>query len=283
MRILFITAHKYLPQMHGGMQSSTNQLCCALRRKGHRVGVLAGLMPGGLFGLKARIKMQINKKLSRCKVARSSSLGYPVWYAWFPWEAVEYVARKERPDLIVVAAHLPVRMAAAARPTGIPVLMLLQDVEFHQHGGAFEDLGDVACVANSRFTAAKYRNAFGVSPSVIYPFIAAEKYRTRTSRENVTLINPHPKKGRDIGIEIARHCPEIPFSFVESWPLSPDERHELTEKLTQLPNVTFMPPQTDMRKVYGKCKVLLAPSVWEEAYGRVVTECCCQSLEMSSG
>jgi glycosyltransferase involved in cell wall biosynthesis len=27
-----------------------------------------------------------------------------------------------------------------------------------------------------------------------------------------------------------------------------------------------------MRKVYGKCKILLAPSLWEEAYGRVATE-----------
>jgi glycosyltransferase involved in cell wall biosynthesis len=27
-----------------------------------------------------------------------------------------------------------------------------------------------------------------------------------------------------------------------------------------------------MRRVYGKCKILLVPSVWEEAYGRVVTE-----------
>jgi glycosyltransferase involved in cell wall biosynthesis len=27
-----------------------------------------------------------------------------------------------------------------------------------------------------------------------------------------------------------------------------------------------------MTKIYGECKILLVPSVWEEAYGRVVTE-----------
>jgi glycosyltransferase involved in cell wall biosynthesis len=42
--------------------------------------------------------------------------------------------------------------------------------------------------------------------------------------------------------------------------------------LAPLPNVTFVPPQSDMRKVYAECKILLAPSVWEEAYGRVATE-----------
>ena len=210
MRILFATAHKYLPQMHGGMQSSVHELCRGLQDRGHRVAVLAGLMPGGLFALTARVKMQINGKLARCKVTRSGRLGYPVWYTWTPWDAVAYVARKQRPDLIVIPAHLPVRMALAARKTGIPILMLLQDVEFSQHGGAFEQLGQVACVANSRFTAEKYRNVFGVTPRVIYPFIASEKYRTSTARENVTLINPHPMKGRDIALEIARQCPEIP-------------------------------------------------------------------------
>jgi hypothetical protein len=145
-------------------------------------------------------------------------------------------------------------MALAARATGIPILMMLQDVEFSQHGGAFEQLEQVACVANSQFTAGKYRSAFGVTPSVVYPFIAPEKYRTSTTRKNVTLINPHPKKGRDIAIEIARQCPELSFTFVESWPLSLDERRELDAKLTALPNVTFVPPQTDMRKIYADCK-----------------------------
>ena len=27
-----------------------------------------------------------------------------------------------------------------------------------------------------------------------------------------------------------------------------------------------------MKKIYGKSKILLAPSIWEEAYGRVATE-----------
>ncbi len=43
-------------------------------------------------------------------------------------------------------------------------------------------------------------------------------------------------------------------------------------KLSALSNVSFLASQKDMRKVYGKCKLLLAPSLWEEAYGRVVTE-----------
>src|SRR6266478_506109 len=169
MRILFITAHYYLPQMRGGLQSSTDALCRYLVQRGHKVAVLAGLIWGGRFAFKCRVNMQISQKIFRCKVARETGLPYPVWYAWFPWDTVAHVARRQKPDLIVVLQNQSVRMAMAARKAGLPILMHLADVEFHQHGGPFEDLGNVPCVANSRFTAEKYRRAYGVNPTVICP------------------------------------------------------------------------------------------------------------------
>jgi len=272
MRLLFVTAHRYIPQSYGGMESSTNELCAILKQRGHHVAVLAGFATGAPLGFASRLKMHVNERLSGCKVARDFVSDYAVWRTWHSWDAVEYVAQKERPDLIVVMAGQPVRMAMAAKRTQTPVLMRLHDVEFHQHGGKFEDLGNIPCVANSRFTSERYRNAFGVNPGVIYPCFSAEKYRSKTTRENVTFINPHPYKGRDIALSLARLCPEIPFVFVESWRLSDQHRQQLNENLATLPNATLMRPQRDMRKVYERCKILLAPSMWEEAYGRVVTE-----------
>lgn len=272
MRILFITGNRYLPQVHGGSQSSTDQLCRALLDRGHGVAVLCSLAQGGLFALWSRVKMQINNRLRGRKLSRDTRFGYPVWRAWFPWEAVEYVAGKERPDLIVVLAISPVRMALAARAAQIPILITLEDVLFDEHGGPFEALGNIPCVANSHFTAQRYRESYGVNPSVICPIISKGKYRTPTTRENVTFINPVPGKGSDLALRIARLCPEIPFSFVEGWPLSDYQRRDLTQQLSALPNVTLSPSQDDMRKVYGKCKILLVPSLYEEGYGRVATE-----------
>jgi len=271
-KILFITAHPYLPQMHGGLQNSTDQLCRCLRERGHKVAVLCALTPGGWFGWRARIVLQIGKRLRGRKAAKDNALGYPVWRAWFPWEAVAEVAKCEKPDVIVVMAMRQVRMALAARPLDVPLLMQIQDAEFRQHDGDFGQLGKAACVANSRFTADKYREAFGVDPAVIHPFIDLDKYKTDTTRGNVTFINPVSEKGVEVALALARLYPEIPFSFVEAWPLTPDRRAALTQALASLPNVTLMPPQDDMRKIYGGCKILLAPSVWEEAYGRVITE-----------
>lgn len=272
MKLLFITAHKYLPQMAGGLQSSTDQLCRHLLARGHKVAVLAGLMPGGFLAFRSRLTMKIRQAFTGSKVSRDTGIGYPVWRSWHPWEAVTYVVRKERPDLVIVLTRESVRMALAAQTTGVPFLMHLQDVEFQHHGGSFRDLGPVSCVANSAFTAEAYRQAFGVNPAVIYPFIAPEKYTTATTRKNVTFINPVAEKGLELALMIAHACPDIPFSFVETWPLNKKQRRELAQQLLSLPNVTLLPPQKDMRKIYEKCKILLVPSVWQEAYGRVALE-----------
>jgi glycosyltransferase involved in cell wall biosynthesis len=268
LKILFITEHRYIPQYFGGMQTTADDLCRGLLARGHHVAVLASVMRNDIFGWRCSIQ----RKILRRTVLRDMKCGYPVWRSWSPSNEVEYVARKESPDVIVVMAMAPVRMALAARPTAIPVVMQLHDVDFDCHGGNFADLGDIACVANSHFTAERYRESFGVNPSVIYPTILAGDYKTTPTRDNVTFINPVPVKGRDIACEIARSCPDIPFTFVEAWPLRAEQRDELTNKLSSYRNVTLLKPQSDMKKVYRRCKILLAPSIWEEAFGRVAVE-----------
>lgn len=272
MKILFVAAQLYFPQLYGGVQTSTDQLCRSLIKKCHNVAVLVKLMPGGFFAWKSRMKMQINQRVFGCKVSRDTTFGYPVWRTWFPEQVVEYVAAKEKPDLIVLMSGHIMPIGLAAKRTGIPMLAQLHDVAFHAQGGDFRELGHIPCVANSRFTAEKYRQAYGVASTVIYPFIEAEKYQTETVRENVTFINPHPRKGLEIALDIARYCPEIPFSFIEGWSLSGGQHRDLMQKLSVLPNVKFFPSQTDMRRIYAKCKVLLVPSICEEAYGRVAAE-----------
>ena len=251
------------------MQTTADDLCRGLIARGHQVAVLASFMRRGIFGWRCSIQ----RKILRRTVLRDVKCGYPVWRSWSPADEVEYVARHESPDAIVVMAMAPVRMALAARPTKIPIVMQLHDVEFDCHGGNFDDLRGLPCVANSTFTAKKYQTEFsGIKPIVIYPIIDSKEYEVSSSRENVTFINPIPAKGRDIACTIAQLCPDIPFTFVEAWPLRKEQRRELTQALSACRNVTLLAPQSDMKKVYGRCRILLAPSVWEEAYGRVVTE-----------
>ncbi len=47
---------------------------------------------------------------------------------------------------------------------------------------------------------------------------------------------------------------------------------DYANRANALGNVKILKRTSDMRKLYGVAKILLAPSIWEEAWGRVITE-----------
>lgn len=268
MKILLANAHPYIPQTLGGAQSSMHDLASEFARRGHEVSVLSGVTKEGWVGLKSRVQ----RKLLRRNYSVDHGLGYPVYRAWFPWEAVADVARRMGADVVVPQSRLPVRFAQALRGMDTRVVIYLRNVEAEELGGDPRDLRDVSYVANSQFTAAHWKELFGIRSDVVYPLIRRENYETETTRENVTLINPHPLKGVEIALAVAERCPEIPFAFVRSWHLIPEDMERLQQRLASLANVTLKPPTRDMKSVYGKAKIVLAPSQWEEAFGRIAVE-----------
>lgn len=268
MRILFATAHPHLPQFSGGSQSSTHELALELVERGHSVGVLAALAGTGYIGLRNRVLMKL---LDRKTIVDRFS-GYEVYRKWFVWEDIPDVVACARPDVALVQAMNPVPIAAALRAAGVPTIIYLRDVEFGSLGGDPRALSGVRYVANSAFTARRYHEAFGLDATVIPPLFRAERYRVKRAPSNVTFINPHPEKGRELAFDIAGACPDIPFSFVESWPLEGEQRNAVLRRLRETPNVTLVPRTDDMREVYRRARLILAPSLWEEAWGRVASE-----------
>jgi len=268
LKILLTTAHPFLPELAGGMQMCGDTLARNMTSRGHDVAVFAGLVAKGLPGLSARLRL----KMSRVKVVSDRELGYRTWRGWFPWESASQIAETFKPDVVVVMAGKPVKVADAFQKTGIPVIMWLQNVEFDDHFGDFSGLGQLPCVANSQFTADIYQRNFGVSPIVIHPIVRQENYVTQSRGDMVTLVNPHPHKGLNIALEMARLCPDIPFLFVLTWELSPEDRAALDNQLASLKNISLHPAVQDMRQIYSRTKILLAPSQWQEGYGRVATE-----------
>ncbi|MEL7048412.1 MAG: glycosyltransferase, partial [Pseudomonadota bacterium] len=161
---------------------------------------------------------------------------------------------------------------------GIPVVVYFRNVEFDELGGDPSQLNGALFIANSQFTAKAYADAFGIKCTVIPPTIDTSKFSFESSREFVTLINLYPEKGYEKAKKIARACPEIPFLFVESWKLHGEHLKAIDADLSDLPNVTFMRRTNDMETVYGRTKILLAPSKWQEAWGRVASEAHCSSI-----
>jgi len=268
LRILLATAHPHIPQIAGGAQSSTHELARELAARGHETAVFAGLTGAGWLGLRARTMLKVTSR----KAVRDDELGYPTWRAWHAWEAAGEVNAAFRPDVALVQSGQPLKMAAAFEALGVPTAVYLRNVEEDDIGGDPSALKAARFIANSRFTADWYRQRFGLESAVIHPLIQAESYRTETARSHVVFINPHVDKGLDVALVVAKACPEIPFLFIETWIMSAEERAVLDAAIAPLANVTLVPRTRDMRTVYSKARIVLAPSRWAEAFGRIAAE-----------
>jgi glycosyltransferase involved in cell wall biosynthesis len=274
MRILFAGGNGYYPEFSGGVQSSTHHLVSQLRERGHEAAVLAALFGDGYFGFKARVML----KLLRQPAAIDSFPGYPVARAWFPWDAAAFAVKRFNPDVAVVQCHKSVPIGRALEAVNVPLVVYLRNVEFHELAGDLRSLRTARYIANSEFTARTYKAKFGIESVVIPPTIDPRAYSTTTTKECVTFINPYPEKGFELAIEIARRCPDIPFLFVESWKLSDDHRAKIEKAIEPFKNIRLENRTSDMKTVYRRTKILLAPSKWEEAWGRVASEAHCSGI-----
>jgi glycosyltransferase involved in cell wall biosynthesis len=271
LRVLFATAHPHLPQIAGGLQSSTDETIRRLAARGHEVRLLCGLTGEGLLGLRHRLWL----KMSRHPVAEDRQAGYPAYRAWHPARAAvaAEVARSFRPDAVVAQGGGVSAIVQAFDAAGVPGLIHHRNVEFDEMGGRPDALSPATRhIANSQFTRARLRAAFGIEAAVIYPVVDAAHYRVAGPGPRVVFVNPHPTKGVDIALAVAEVCPEIPFLFVEAWTLHGPEHDRMRARAASLPNVDYRPRTADMRGVYAEAALMLVPSRWEEAFGRVVAE-----------
>ncbi len=84
----------------------------------------------------------------------------------------------------------------------------------------------------------------------------------------VTMVNPCAIKGISIFLGLARRFPELPFAAVPMWGTNEDDLQALAE----LPNVTLLPPVEEIDRLLKKTRVLLAPSLCNDARPRIVFE-----------
>jgi glycosyltransferase involved in cell wall biosynthesis len=258
--------------MVGGAESSTHELCSSLVAHGHEVGVLAALRPRNALAAEHRVR----KFISGCDAIRDEVMGYPVFRCRrSPRDAIDDVLERFRPDVAIVqvGALAPMADALIARQT--PTVIYLRDTEFKWYRGALRAHPLLRYVANSRFNAARHRAAFNIEPDVIPPLVQPERYRCTSERTHVTFVNPVLEKGAEIVLALVDARPDIPFLIVEGWPMPRSWRKERTDyqaRLRSRPNVTWQRSVADMRRVYSRTRILLAPSMWEEAWCRVVTE-----------
>jgi len=257
---LFATTYGHLPDVVGGLQTTIHELCLSLQEKNIEVRVLCGY---------AGVRDDTTSTYPRSDVSQ----GYQVIRLPDPVESLPTVCAAFSPDAIIVQTGVPtVPMLLAALDTGIPALLYLHNIEFRELGGMLLPDPDVMYLANSEFTARRMEVSFGINPAVITPLVMPEIYQMEPLRQSVLYINPSMIKGAELAFQIAERLPEILFRFTESWRLNSTWRRYCQKRAASLGNIEWSSFTRDPKVLYGDARLLLMPSIWEETYGRSITE-----------
>jgi glycosyltransferase involved in cell wall biosynthesis len=260
MRVLFVSDYPHLPDIKGGLQTTTHDLCLAIAMAGGKAAVLCGLNEHGATDAAAAARTD-------------EQLGYLCMRAALPEQVLPLAVGAWNPTAIVVqsgTALLPLVLASLR--TGRPTAVYLHNVEMHQLRGTLVPDPSLLYLANSQFTADRWRALCGLHCEVIPPVIRPENYIAASRGDKVLFVNPTPIKGVQRVFELAAQCPDLAFLVVESWHLEPHWRRLCQYRAGQLGNIEWLAPTDDMRAIYAQGRVLLMPSVWEESFGRTVVE-----------
>jgi glycosyltransferase involved in cell wall biosynthesis len=251
LRLLSVTTYPYPPQHYGGSVMSTHDMCISLMEHGVRPTVLSKLW---------------------LRWPRASSFAYDVVRVRDPVAHIDTLVARLNPAVAVVQAGAQIECTRRLVALGIPTLVYVRDVLFERLSAPYFEHPLVQYVANSAFTAGEVRRAFGITCAVIPPLVRRAAYETEPERTHVVFVTPHRYKGVRTLFALARRLPQCKFLVVECWPLGPWERIKLQLEAKRLGNITWCAATADMRTIYRRARILLAPSRWNEGWGRVVTE-----------
>jgi len=143
---------------------------------------------------------------------------------------------------------------------------------------AFEPVD--AVLTPSRFLSECYRKRLGIdSVAIPSPLILEEVIAPEHDPVFVTFVNPSLQKGvmffARLAEEMGSRLPDIPLLVIES---RGSAAHLMAAgkaggfDLARHPNLMIAPAVAMPRDIYATTRILLCPSVWEEPWGRVVTE-----------
>jgi glycosyltransferase involved in cell wall biosynthesis len=255
MRILFVTK-PHLPVL-GGAQLTTHYLAEELVRRGHAVTVLAQEHPH-----------------MRSNAPCDTRLGYLTIRSDDTEGDLPVALREHAPDCVVVGGYhqalAPWTEAMLKAAGAVATVLYAHDIGITL-GVRYGALRPNGAAAVSGFVADELAKQ-GVSARVIRPIVERARYLVTTTRRVVLFVNPVEDKGVELALRLAAARPDIPFAFVRCWYISPDDLDQLRRRSQRLPNVELRESVHDAAQLYADARIVLMPSRYPEAWGRVGAE-----------
>ncbi|HEY0836357.1 MAG TPA: glycosyltransferase [Azospirillum sp.] len=250
MTVVFATLNLYLPEVYSGVGTTMHDMAVALAARGLPVAVAAGTLG---------------------EARTDEALGYPLHRERSAAAIMERVAAL-KPRALVWNANdfLPStpRLAELAPRS----LVYLHNAEFRTRGGLAMAHERVRYVANSTFTARQFTTCFGLPAEVLHPLVLPARCRAGAPGPTVLFVNPQVEKGVEIAMRLAEARPAVPFRVQQGWNNEAGVITHYRERAAAAGNVDWRPGGSDMSAVFDGVRLLLVPSVWEESWGRIVSE-----------
>jgi glycosyltransferase involved in cell wall biosynthesis len=124
-------------------------------------------------------------------------------------------------------------------------------------------------ICNSQYMSQKLFKLYAKKSNVLYPFIDETRLKEEfkslkdtIQEKGIVFVGDAIIKGVEIAKNIAQNLPEKKFYFFS--------RYVTNEKIDK--NITYIPWQKREVDIYKYAKIVIVPSIWEEAYGRVSRE-----------
>lgn len=195
---------------------------------------------------------------------------------WVYRDTLRLWLAQQRPDIVLTYGGflLDIEIQRCARAAGARVVFYLANPHYLRP----ETFEHVDCIlANSKATQDLFRRTMELESHAVGLFVDTRD-TTAAARDPqyVTFINPAPEKGVSLFVKLlqraAAEAPDMRFLVVESRATlaAALDRMGLSREL--LSQVTILPKQENIAAVYAQTAVLLVPSFWFEAAGRVLME-----------
>lgn len=285
--IVFLNERIPAPFLEGGSQISTHVILTELYKKGYPVysiGIVGSYLSGILHDYPNRFD-QIPTELNKLSIAHTYDINRKSIKYSYPYNIevhdvlnLRYFYRNLRKKYHKVIFMTQTRLSEDILPfaieENIPTVLFIRDHLRVNSIGTIKLLenqnSNIHVVFNSKFTASKYEDITRTfNTAIIYPPIDLDYYKIHSHEPRyITMVNPVIYKGGKIFLDLVKRFPNQEFLAVNGW--YKPENDGL--KFNNHANLTTWERKPDIKDVFRVTKILLIPSQWEEAFGRIGAE-----------